>query len=55
MTPMHSHIVTGFHQAYQLIPIDFRRIALGRLDQIRHTASPRTGTSETFGAIVQYQ
>ena len=53
MTLMHSHIVTGFRQEYQLIPNDFQRIALGRLAQIRHAASPRT--SETIGAIIRYQ
>ena len=54
MTPMHSHIVTGFHQEYRPILNDFWCIALGRLDQIRHAALPRTGTGETIGVIVRY-
>ena len=54
-TPTHSHIITGFRQVYRSIPNDFRLIALGNLDRIRHTASPRTGTGETIGAIDRYQ
>ena len=55
MTPTHSHIVTRFDQAYRSIPNDFRRIALGRLDQIRYAAPPRTGTGETIDVIVRNQ
>ena len=54
-TLTHSHIVTGFRQAYWSILNDFRCIDLGNLDQIRHTASPQTGTGETIGVIVRYQ
>ena len=54
-TPTHSHIVTRFGQAYRSIPNDFRRVASKCLDQIRHTAPPRTGTGETIGAIVRNQ
>ena len=54
-TPTHSHIITRFGQAYRLIPNDFRSIALGHLDQIRHAAPPRTGTGKTIDAIVQNQ
>ena len=54
-TPTHSHIVTRLGQAYRSIPNDFRRIALERLDPIRHAAPPRTGTGETIGAIVRNQ